>query len=93
MRNATRAFCETLHVIQPKKDSNVEKEEKAEEEEKEEKVETEDYYYEAEKVQEVEKEREMEDLGCPLKGLVFVVYGSFSMPKEMMENLIVTYGG
>eukprot|EP00026_Physarum_polycephalum_P002066 Phypoly_transcript_02070.p2 GENE.Phypoly_transcript_02070~~Phypoly_transcript_02070.p2 ORF type:complete len:325 (+),score=82.16 Phypoly_transcript_02070:140-1114(+) len=29
----------------------------------------------------------------PLQGLVFVVYGTFSMPREMIEHLILSHGG
>ena len=34
-----------------------------------------------------------EDSVLPLRGLVFVVYGTFSISTEMMEHLILTHGG
>ena len=41
-----------------------------------------------------EKEGEKdEDSVLPLRGLVFVVYGTFSISMEMMEHLILTHGG
>lgn len=40
-----------------------------------------------------ENAKNNDDDGLPLSNLVFVIYGSFSIPREVIENLIVSNGG